>query len=128
MPLPFAPFQLLWLNLVTDGVLGLGMSVEPAERGAMQRPPHPPSKGVFARVGGADHLDGDADRRARVGVAVWGWRTGSGLADDGRDDGHLRPGGAGVTIRSNAESLFRQGLPNKPLLASAAVVVLSSSS
>ena len=49
MPLPFAPFQILWMNLVTDGVLGLGMSVEPAESGAMKRPPHAPAEGVFAR-------------------------------------------------------------------------------
>jgi Ca2+-transporting ATPase len=49
MPLPFAPFQILWMNLVTDGVLGLGMSVEPAERGTMRRPPHKPSEGVFSR-------------------------------------------------------------------------------
>ena len=33
LPLLFDPFQLLWLNLVTDGVLGLGIGVEPAERG-----------------------------------------------------------------------------------------------
>ena len=48
LPLLFTPFQLLYMNLVTDGVLGLGMSVEPAERGTMQRPPHKPSEGVFA--------------------------------------------------------------------------------
>ena len=43
MPLPLLPFQILWLNLVTDGVLGLGIGVEPAERGTMQRPPQSPS-------------------------------------------------------------------------------------
>ena len=36
------PLQLLWLNLMTDGVLGLAMGTEPAERSVMQRPPQRP--------------------------------------------------------------------------------------
>jgi P-type Ca2+ transporter type 2C len=47
MPLPLLPFQILWLNLVTDGALGLGIGVEPAEPGTMQRPPQPPSAGIL---------------------------------------------------------------------------------
>ena len=73
MPLPFAPFQILWMNLVTDGVLGLGMSVEPAERGAMKRPPHPPvGRRLRPGPGPADHLDGPADRPGRAGRRVSG--------------------------------------------------------
>jgi len=48
-PLPLSPFQILWLNLVTDGVLGLGIGLEPAERGTMQRPPQRPTDGILAR-------------------------------------------------------------------------------
>lgn len=33
------PLQLLWLNLLTDGLMGLGLGVEPAEKDNMQRPP-----------------------------------------------------------------------------------------
>ncbi|NLH10682.1 MAG: cation-translocating P-type ATPase, partial [Holophagae bacterium] len=51
-PLPLTPLQLLWLNLLTDGLLGLGLGVEPPERGVMRRPPYPPGEGVFARGGG----------------------------------------------------------------------------
>jgi len=47
--LPLSPFQILWLNLVTDGVLGLGIGLEPAERGTMQRPPQRPTDGILAR-------------------------------------------------------------------------------
>jgi P-type Ca2+ transporter type 2C len=39
MPLPLLPLQILWLNLLTDGLLGLGLSVEPAEKSVMLRPP-----------------------------------------------------------------------------------------
>lgn len=42
------PLQLLWLNLMTDGLLGLSMGVEPAEKHVMQRPPHSPSDGIWA--------------------------------------------------------------------------------
>jgi Ca2+-transporting ATPase len=42
------PLQLLWLNLLTDGLLGLSMGAEPAERNVMQRPPHSPQDGIFA--------------------------------------------------------------------------------
>ena len=42
------PLQLLWLNLLTDGLLGLSMGSEPAERNVMQRPPHSPQEGIFA--------------------------------------------------------------------------------
>ena len=33
------PMQLLWLNLLTDGLLGLGLGVEPSEKDSMNRPP-----------------------------------------------------------------------------------------
>jgi Ca2+-transporting ATPase len=48
LPLPLQPLQLLWLNLLTDGLLGLGMGVEPAEKDVMKRPPANPSESIFA--------------------------------------------------------------------------------
>ena len=42
------PLQLLWLNLLTDGLLGLSMGVEPAEKNVMSRPPHAPTDGIFS--------------------------------------------------------------------------------
>jgi P-type Ca2+ transporter type 2C len=47
MPLPLLPLQILWLNLLTDGLLGLGLSVEPAERNVMQRPPIARESNIF---------------------------------------------------------------------------------
>jgi Ca2+-transporting ATPase len=42
------PLQLLWLNLMTDGLLGLSMGVEPAEKNVMCRQPHKSSDGIFS--------------------------------------------------------------------------------
>jgi Ca2+-transporting ATPase len=51
-PIPLLPLQLLWLNLLTDGLLGLGMGMEPAEKDTMRRPPYSPQEGVFSRGAG----------------------------------------------------------------------------
>ena len=49
MPLPLLPLQILWMNLVTDGLPGLALGFEPAEKNVMRRPPHPPNESIFAR-------------------------------------------------------------------------------
>ena len=51
-PIPLLPLQLLWLNLLTDGLLGLGIGVEQAESDTMKRPPYSPKEGVFSRGAG----------------------------------------------------------------------------
>ena len=48
LPLPLLPIHILWINLVTDGLPGLALTVEPAERGIMTRPPRPPDESIFA--------------------------------------------------------------------------------
>lgn len=49
MPLPLLPLQILWMNLVTDGLPALALAVERAEIETMLRPPYPPNESVFAR-------------------------------------------------------------------------------
>jgi P-type Ca2+ transporter type 2C len=49
LPIPLNAIQILWINLVTDGLPGLALSVEPATPDTMQRPPHPPTESVLAR-------------------------------------------------------------------------------
>ena len=54
MPLPLEPTQILWVNLLADGLLALALSVEPGESNVMQRPPYPPNESIFSRGVGRD--------------------------------------------------------------------------
>ena len=47
LPLPLTPVQLLWLNLVTSSVQGVGLALEPGEGDEMDRPPRPPRESLF---------------------------------------------------------------------------------
>ena len=46
---PMSPLQILWMNLVTDGVPALALALEPGEKGLMQRAPAEPGESIFAR-------------------------------------------------------------------------------
>ena len=49
MPLPCKPLQILWMNLVTDGLPALALGVEPAEADVMERPPLAATDSIFGR-------------------------------------------------------------------------------
>lgn len=46
MPLPLLPIQILWTNLVTDGLPALGLAMEKVDPGVMDRPPRKKSEGI----------------------------------------------------------------------------------
>lgn len=48
--LPLFPVQLLWLNLVTNGIQDVALAFEPGETGVLQRSPRPPQERVFNRL------------------------------------------------------------------------------
>jgi len=48
-PLPLLPVQILWINLVTDGLPALALGMDSAESNLMEQPPRPINEGIFAR-------------------------------------------------------------------------------
>ncbi len=49
MTIPLTTLQILWMNLITDGIPALALGVEKAERGGMQRRPYAPNESIFGR-------------------------------------------------------------------------------
>jgi len=119
LPLPLLPIHILWINLVTDGLPGLSLAVEPEEKDLMRSPPRPPDESVFAHGLGAHILwVGFLMGAVTILTQAWAYTTG---------DAHwqsmvftvlcLSQMGHVLAIRSERESLFTQGLmTNKPLL------------
>jgi Ca2+-transporting ATPase len=49
LPLPLLPVQILWINLVTDGLPALALAVDPKDPNLMQRPPRRPEARILER-------------------------------------------------------------------------------
>jgi Ca2+-transporting ATPase len=120
MPLPLSALQILWINLVTDGLPGLALTLEPSERDTMQRPPYAPTESVFSRGVGRDMVwIGVLMGLVSLGLGFWGWnnqlanwRTMLFMTLT------LSQMGNALGFRSNRDSLFEIGLiSNKPMLA-----------
>lgn len=50
LPLPLLAVQLLWLNLVTNGIQDVALAFEPGEGDELHRPPRPPREAIFNRL------------------------------------------------------------------------------
>lgn len=50
LPLPYLPSQLLWINLVTNGLQVLALAFEPGEKDVIVRPPRPPHEGLMSKL------------------------------------------------------------------------------
>ena len=50
LPLPLFPIQLLWLNLVTNGIQDVALAFEPAEGNELKHPPRSPKESIFNRL------------------------------------------------------------------------------
>lgn len=50
-PLILLPVQILWMNLVTDGMTAIALGIEPPEKGVMERPPRNPREPILNRFG-----------------------------------------------------------------------------
>jgi P-type Ca2+ transporter type 2C len=119
MPLPLTPIQILWINLVTDGLPGLALAVEPPERDVMKRPPFLPNENIFGRgLGWHIIWVGLLMGAVSLGVGYWAWLTGNPAWQTMLFTTlTLAQMGHALAIRSGRDSLFTIGLlSNKALL------------
>jgi Ca2+-transporting ATPase len=127
MPLPLLPLQILWLNLVTDGLPALALGVEPAEKNVMSRPPHHPEESVFARGLGLHVVwVGVLMGLLCLGVGYWYWSAGKEQWQTAlfttlafTQMAHV------MAIRSEEQSLFQLGLLSNPMLLGAVVLTIT---
>jgi Ca2+-transporting ATPase len=124
LPIPLLPIQILWINLVTDGLPGLALTAEPEESNIMRRPPRPPQESIFARGLGVHVLwVGPLMAALVLGTQAWSlasasshWQTMVFTVLCLSQLAHV------LAIRSERESLFGQGLfSNLPLLGAVAL-------
>jgi Ca2+-transporting ATPase len=127
LPLPLTAIQILWVNLVTDGLPGLALSFEPSEANVMDREPFAPDENIFGR-GMARHI-------LWVGLLMGVVSLLAGLFYWNADNEAwqtmiftvltLSQMGQAMSVRSDRESLFTLGLrSNKPLLGAVLVTLL----
>ncbi len=126
LPIPLQPIHILWINLLTDGLPALALSLEPEEGDVMKRPPRRPDESVFAHGLGV-HAVWVGLLMAAVVLSLQAWAIHIG-------DAHWQTMvfttlcflqlGHVLAIRSERQSLFTQGLfSNRPLLASVIAMV-----
>jgi len=80
LPLPLGAVQLLWLNLVTNGIQDVALAFEPGEGGEMRRPPRPPREGIFNRIM-IERVVVSAIVIGVIAFAVFGWLLRQGMAE-----------------------------------------------
>ncbi len=126
MPFALLPLQILWVNLVTDGLPGLALGIEPAEKNVMHRPPYPPDENVFGR--------GMARQILWVGILMGfvSLATGYYFWSNGNPNWQtivfttltLSQMGNALALRSERESLFKIGLFSNNSMLNAVLLTL----
>ncbi len=127
LPIPLLPIHLLWINLVTDGLPGLALAGEKAEKDIMHRPPRQTGESLFAD-GIGYHIIWVGLFMAAVTLGAQAWAI-----NTGHDNwqtivfsilafaqlGHV------MAIRSDRQFLLQQGIfSNMPLLGAVVLTVL----
>jgi len=76
LKIPLLAIQILWINLVTDGLPAIALGFEPAEEGVMKRKPRPVDESIFAG-GTGRHIAwvGVLIALLTLGGYIWGYQS-----------------------------------------------------
>ncbi|MFZ9594966.1 MAG: cation-translocating P-type ATPase [Bdellovibrionia bacterium] len=118
LPLPLTPIQILWVNLVTDGLPGLALAFEPESSLIMRRKPRDPQEQILSRGLGVHALwVGLLTAASTLGVARWAysmenphWQSMGFTVLTWVQMGHV------LAIRSEEKSFFQLRFNSNPML------------
>lgn len=120
LPLPLMPLQLLWLNLVTNGIQDVALVFEPAEGNELKKPPRKTDEPIFNRLM-LERVIINALVMGCIAFAVFYWQISQGMDEDSArnitlllmvlfENVHV------FNSRSETVSVFRQNFFGNPLL------------
>jgi P-type Ca2+ transporter type 2C len=120
LPLPLMPLQLLWLNLVTNGIQDVALVFEPEEGHELQRQPRKPDEPIFDRLM-IERVVLNAIFMGCLAFAIFYWQISQGIQEDSArnvtlllmvlfENVHV------FNSRSETISIFRQNFFGNPLL------------
>jgi Ca2+-transporting ATPase len=126
LPIPLLAIQILWVNLLSDGLPGLALAYEPAEANTMQRPPIDPGQPILG--------DGLGWFIGWVGLLIGGLTLGTQAWAIGQGLPHWQTMtftvlcftqlGSAMAMRSRRASVFSLGVfANRPMLAAIGISV-----
>jgi magnesium-transporting ATPase (P-type) len=129
LPLPLGAVQLLWLNLVTNGIQDVALAFEGGEPGVMSRQPRPPGEGLFNRLMVTQTIISGLTMGA-LAFSTWAWLLAHGMGvQEARnfvlllmvllENVHV------FNCRSERLSAFRVPLQRNPLLIGGVLVAQS---
>jgi P-type Ca2+ transporter type 2C len=127
LPLPLQALQILWMNLVTDGLPALALGIEPPEKDVMERPPQAATESIFGH-GMLPFIVvlGLATSIVALGVGVFAFRAG---------DGHWQSllfttlvfcqMALALGVRSEHQALWTLGLRSNPQMLGAVALTIA---
>jgi P-type Ca2+ transporter type 2C len=124
---PLSPLQILWMNLVTDGLPALALAVEPGRAVVMQQPPKDPKESIFARGLGSYMIRiGIILAIVTIALMVWAYNYTAQVQGNGLDRDRwqtmvfttlcLAQMGHALAIRSNTRLMAEVNLLSNPAL------------
>jgi len=124
---PLTPLQILWMNLVTDGLPALALAVEPASPDAMSRPPFSPKESIFARgLGYYIVRIGIIFSVFSIALMLWSYRNSSGDPESWKTMVFttlcVAQMGHAIAVRSDNRLTFQMNPFSNPYLLAAVVV------